>query len=278
MDGIIVSIKYGNYVVLANDVFYNTSVKGLLKFKNKIYVGDKVSLTDELFIIDELYPRHSLLKRPQIANIDQMFLIFSLKEPDFSYYLAFKYLTYANFNNVKASIVLTKKDMSDDKEANEIVENFAKVGVSVYITSSKNNEGLSEIKELFKDKITVLVGQSGVGKSSLINAIDPNYAREIGEYSLALGRGKHQTKEVVLLPYEGGFIADTPGFSSLELDMSKLEIVMNFPGFNIEEKCFFNDCLHVSEKDCAIKKKVEEGNIPSIAYLSYIKLLEEGNK
>lgn len=276
MDGIIVSIKYGTYTILSEGVFYNTSPKGLLKFKNKLYVGDKVSIADGNFIIDEVYHRHSLLKRPQIANIDQMFLIFSLKEPDFSYYLAFKYLTYANYNHIKASLVLTKADKSDDKEVNEIKEVFSKIGVDTYVTSSKNKEGLEEIKKQFKDKITVLVGQSGVGKSSLINAIDQNFEREIGEYSLALGRGKHQTKEVILLPYEGGFIADTPGFSSLELDMTKLEIASYFPGFNSEDKCYFSDCLHVSEKDCVIKKMVEEGNIPSIAYLSYIKLLQEG--
>ena len=120
------------------------------------------------------------------------------------------------------------------------------------------------------------MGQSGVGKSSLLNAIDPNFTREIGEYSEALGRGKHKTKEVVLLPYLNGYIADTPGFSSLELNLSKLEIAHYFPGFkDLYLSCFYSNCLHLNEKECKVTEAVKEGNIPSIAYESYIKLLSE---
>ena len=202
--------------------------------------------------------------------------MFSLKEPDFSYYLAFKYLTYANFNNVKASIVLSKSDKSENKEIEEIKKIFNLLNIDVYVTSSKKLEGIDEIKDIFKDKITVLMGQSGVGKSSLLNAIDSNYSRDIGEYSVALGRGKHQTKETILLPYNNGYIADTPGFSSLELRLSKLQIAQSFPVFNVEHvNCRYSNCLHISEPDCAIKKLIEEGKIPLIAYQSYLKLLEE---
>ena len=144
------------------------------------------------------------------------------------------------------------------------------------MTSSKKQEGIEEVKNLFNEKISVLVGQSGVGKSSLLNAIDPNYTREIGEYSEALGRGKHQTKEVVLLPYMNGYIADTPGFSSLDLNLTKLEIAHYFPGFReLYLNCFYSNCLHQNEKECRVKDAVKEGIIPSIAYESYIKLLSE---
>ena len=276
MEGIIVSIKYGVYVVRCDDVLYNTSPRGLLKFKNKLSVGDKVILDDSNFIILDVMDRKSELKRPQIANIDQILLIFSLKEPDFSYYLAFKYLTYANYNGIKAKLVLTKSDKSSQKEIDEIIDTFKKIGIDTYVTCSKTGEGVNEIKDLFKDNITVLVGQSGVGKSSLLNAIDENYSREIGEYSLALGRGKHKTKEVILLPYQNGYIADTPGFSSLELDMNKLEIAQYFPSFEKDAlECFYSNCLHISEKNCKIKARVDSGDIPSIAYESYLKLLEE---
>ena len=120
------------------------------------------------------------------------------------------------------------------------------------------------------------MGQTGVGKSSLINAIDSNYEREVGEYSLALGRGKHKTKEVILLPYQGGYIADTPGFSSLELDLYKDDLAAFFPGFySLYNKCYFANCLHLSENRCAIKERVNTGEISSLAYDCYKKLSEE---
>ena len=276
MEGIVVSIKYGVYVVKNDNVLYNTSLRGSLKSRSKIYVGDKVIFDDTDCIIIDVYERKSLLKRPPISNIDQILLIFSLKEPDFSYYLAFKYLTYANFNGIAAKLVLTKADKSNEEEIKQIKEVFNKINIDAYVTSSPKGEGIEEIKELFKDKITVLVGQSGVGKSSLLNAIDSNYEREIGEYSLALGRGKHKTKEVVLLPYLDGYIADTPGFSSLELDMDKEEIAKNFPSFEKDAlECFYSNCLHISEKNCKIKNKVSSGEIPQIVYDNYLKLLEE---
>lgn len=275
MDGIVVSIKYGMYTVYSDGVLYNTSVKGLVKLKNKLAVGDKVELAEGNFVISDVYERVNSLKRPSVNNVDQILLVFSLKEPEFSYYLAFKYLTYANSNHIKASILLTKADKCSKEEIKEIKDIFNKTGIDVYVTSSKTQEGVESIRSLFKDKITVLMGQSGVGKSSLINAIDETFSREIGDYSYALGRGKHQTKEVILLPYQGGFICDTPGFSSLELDLRKIDVAHYFPGFEEYQKCYFNDCLHVSEKDCAVKKAINEGKIPSINYQCYLKLLEE---
>ena len=276
MEGIIVSIKYGVYVVESDGVLYNSSPRGLLKSKNKLYVGDRVILDDRSYQIIDVMERKSFLKRPSISNIDQILLVFSLKEPDFSYYLVFKYLTYASFNGIKASLVLTKADKSNKKEIDEITALFNKIGVQTYVTSSKSSEGVDKIKNLFTNKITVLVGQSGVGKSSLLNAIDNSYLRDIGEYSLALGRGKHKTKEVILLPYQNGYIADTPGFSSIELEMNKLEVAQHFPSFEKDAlECFYSNCLHISEKNCKIKAKIDSGEIPSIVYENYLKLLEE---
>ena len=276
MIGYVVSKKYGQYIVEADGVFYNAMVRGTLKLKDRVYVGDQVLLSDDNYVIYEILERKSLLKRPQISNVEQMVLVFSLVEPEFSYYLAFKYLTYANYNEVPALIVLSKADKADASIIEEIKQVFGKLNIPVYVTSSKKQEGIEEVKNLFREKISVLVGQSGVGKSSLLNAIDPNYTREIGEYSEALGRGKHQTKEVVLLPYADGYIADTPGFSSLDLNLSKLEIAHYFPGFkDLYLNCFYSNCLHQNEKECKVKEAVKEGIIPSIAYENYIKLLSE---
>ena len=278
MKGLIVAITCGLYAVKADDVIYNTKPRGVFRNQGvKPMVGDIVEFNPDDLVIETIYPRSSALKRPLIANISQIILVFSLKEPDFSYLLAFKYLTYANMYNIKAKIVITKIDKEHDEELiKQIKETFKSVDVETYFISNKTKEGLEEVKALFKDEVSCIMGQTGVGKSSLINAIDPNYDRQIGEYSMALGRGKHQTKEVVLLPYHGGYIADTPGFSSLDLHLFKEDLAAFYPGFNtLYNKCYFANCLHLSENRCVVKEKVNQGEISSLAYDCYKKLSEE---
>lgn len=279
MNGRIVALSCGIYTVAAeNGVLYNVPARGLFRNRSiKPIVGDAVNLDELNFIINEIYPRSSSLKRPPIANIDQMLIVESLTQPEFSYLLAFKYLTYANMNGIKAKIVLTKSDkFLNQAELDEIIETFKKINIEVYVVSNKNGNGLNEVKKLFENHITCLIGQTGVGKSSLINAVDPNFDRAIGEYSYALGRGKHQTKEVILLPYEGGYIADTPGFSSLELDLFKEDLAKFYPSFEDRSlTCFYSNCLHDTENKCTVKEAVKNGEIPQIAYDCYLKLLDE---
>ena len=278
MKGLIVALSCGVYSVSSEGVIYNVTARGIFRNQGvKPMVGDEVEFNPETMVMDVIYPRRSALKRPPIANISQIILVFSLKEPEFSYLLAFKYLTYANMHNIKANLVLTKIDKGvDESLVKEIKEVFASVGVNTYFVSNKTKEGLEEVKQLFSNEISCVMGQTGVGKSSLINAIDANYEREIGEYSFALGRGKHRTKEVILLPYSGGYIADTPGFSSLDLNLFKEDLAVFFPSFNgLYNKCYYTDCLHVSETKCAVKEKIEEGQISKKAYECYLKLLDE---
>ena len=278
MRGRIVSLSCGIYSINVDGVIYNAPARGLFRNRGiKPLVGDEVEIDSNNLIINTIYNRVSELKRPPIANIDQMLIIESLKEPEFSYLLAFKYLTYANMNNIKAKIILTKVDKQDDlKLINEIKETFKAIDIEVYVVSNKTGEGLKEVRELFANHISCLIGQSGVGKSSLINAIDKDFERKVGEYSKALGRGKHQTKEVILLPYEGGYIADTPGFSSLELNLYKEELAEFYPGFSdYFTKCYYSNCLHITENKCAVKERIEQGLYPKIAYDCYLKLSEE---
>ena len=278
MKGLIVALSCGVYSVRAEGIIYNLTARGVFRNQGiKPVVGDEVDFNEETMVIETVYPRNSFLKRPPIANISQIILVFSLKEPEFSYLLAFKYLTYANMNNIKAKLVLTKIDKDVDTELiNDIKNVFSSVGTETYFISNKTKEGLDEVKRLFTNEVSCVMGQTGVGKSSLINAIDPDYEREVGEYSNALGRGKHKTKEVILLPYQGGYIADTPGFSSLDLNLFKEDLAAFFPAFNhLYNKCYYTDCLHLSESKCAVKEAINEGKISQKAYECYQKLSEE---
>ncbi len=275
MEGRIVSISCGTYSILANGVIYKAPARGLFRMlKVKPLVGDKVQFDENNLLLTEVFPRTTFLKRPPIANIDQMFIVSSLVEPEFSYLLVFKYLAYANMNGINAKIILTKKDKFHDQEKlKEIFDTFQTLGIDIYAADNKRGDGIEQIKPLFADHISCFIGQTGVGKSSLANAIDPEFSRMVGEYSYALGRGKHETKEVILLPYQGGYIADTPGFSSLDLELYKEDLAIYFPGFyNLHTDCYFSNCLHLSEDKCAVKKAIAEKQIPEIAYECYKKL------
>lgn len=278
MKGKIIALQCGVYTVLSNEgLTFNIPARGAFRNKNfKPVVGDNVELNDTHEIIEKVEERTSYLKRPTVANLDQMIIVHSLCEPEFSYHLLFKYLTYANQNGIKAKIVLTKLDRADKTLVEQIKNTFETLGIEIYFVSNKKMTGIEEVKKLFANHTSCLLGQSGVGKSSLINAISPEFNRQVGEYSKALGRGKHKTKEVILLPYENGLIADTPGFSSLELDLFKEDLAQYFPGFNERfTDCYFSNCLHISENRCAVKQAIEEGKIPQIAYETYLKLSSE---
>ena len=272
MRGQIVSSSCGVFKILTEEGYFEGKARGALKNKfGRLYVGDYVDFNKEESVIENVENRKSFLKRPPISNIDQIVIILSYAKPEFSYELVFKYLTYSRMNGIDACLIVTKVDMCDKKEdLDEIKYVFETLGVKTYFVSNKSGVGLDKVNEIFKNKVSCLMGQSGVGKSSLLNAINDDYKRNIGEYSKALGRGKHETKEVVLLPFEGGYIADTPGFSSLELDLYKEDLAQFFPGFDEYNKCFYSNCLHVSEKKCAIKEKVESGLIPKKAYDTYL--------
>lgn len=277
MKGRILSNIKGVYEIYTPLKNYYASSRGIIRNrKEKIEVGDYVQFDENKGVIFSIEERKNQLIRPSIANIDLLIIISSIKEPDFSYSLILKYLTYANKNNVPAFLFISKVDNKKDYlQFLKIKEVFEQININIYPISKFNPEFINNAKQIIQDKTICLLGQSGVGKSSLLNLINSNFNREIGEYSKALGRGKHQTKEVRLLPYLNGFIADTPGFSSLELNCFKEDLAMYFPGFKDYNKCFYPSCLHISETKCYIKKLLMEGKIPEIIYFNYLKLSEE---
>ena len=279
MRGKILSSKGNVYVVLGEDgIFYNVFPRGLLKFRNKnVMVGDECNIDDENFSIEDILPRKNSLIRPKVSNVDQIFVMMSVKRPELSKELIFKFLTYVNMNNVEPKLILTKYDLLDDKSMyNDFIDELNKLGVEVFLISKYDESSISLLKEKLKNKTSMFMGQTGVGKSSFINMLDASFERKEGEYSEVLHRGKHQTKEVILLPYEGGYIIDTPGFSSLDLDISKHDLAHFFPGFNkLYTSCFYTDCLHKNEKNCKIKEEMANNLFSDETYNIYLKLLEE---
>ncbi len=277
-EALILSTIGGVYKVYSENKILEVKPRGIFRHKKiKLLIGDKVLINEEEKMIEEIIERKNSLFRPKIANLDLGVIVVSLVTPNFSSYLLDKFLTLLNMSEVKPLIVLTKEDLMDDKDRiKEIIENYNKIGVKVIPFSKKTKFGLEEIKEEVKGKIIAFMGQTGVGKSSLINVLDPNFERDIGEYSIALGRGKHQTKEVILLPYENGFIADTPGFSSLELPIYKEDLSLFFPGyFTYKQECKYTNCLHISERDCKVKEALTKDELSIESYQNYLDISKE---
>lgn len=278
MVGKIISIINGKYVIYSDGITYNSFIKGIFRYKKeRLLVGDDVVFNDDNFIIQTKLERKNELIRPLVSNIDQIFIVMSMKEPNFSKLLLYKFLTYVNMNNIPAKVILSKCDLMDENdEIDNLIKELKNLGIDVFKLSKNNNDEIELIKKELNDKTSIFMGQTGVGKSSLINLIDPLYDRKIGEYSTALGRGKHQTKEVILLPYNNGFIGDTPGFSSIDLNIYKEDLSAYFPGFNkYYNECYFSNCLHINEKECMIKKQIDNGVLSKDSYTIYLKLLNE---
>lgn len=237
-------------------------------------VGDKVIIDYDNKYILEILPRKNELIRPTIANIDQAVIITSVHIPDFSSNLLDKLLVTIEFNNVTPIICFTKLDLIDDKKREEIdmyINYYRSIGYQVFLNTDP------EIKDIFKDKVTVFAGQSGAGKSTLLNRLDSNLNLETGEVSVALGRGKHTTRHVELIPLLGGYVADTPGFSSLEfIGMTNSDIRDNFIEFNeYKDNCEYKDCMHNNETKCYIKDKVNDGTIIPSRYENYLKFINK---
>lgn len=282
--GIIIKGIGGFYYVEADGLVYECKARGVFR-KEKItpMCGDNVviSINEEEKAentVDRILPRKSFLQRPPVANIDRLIIVVAGAEPRPNTLLIDRLTAIAVSRGIEPVIVLNKADLAD---VDELCSTYKKVGFETVIASGKTGEGVDEIKALLKGKTCAFTGNSGVGKSTLLNWIDPSLSIKTAEISQKLGRGKHTTRECTLHKIDGGYVADTPGFASLEI--LKNEIIMKdelpncFPEFHeyIEDCRFYPDCAHMDDKDCAVRAAVESGDIPKTRYESYRALYEE---
>lgn len=276
MLGKIIKQISNDYTIKVDNNLYVCKPRGKFRKLNITpLVGDNVIIDEENNYILEILKRKNELDRPSISNIDQVVIVTSVKIPDFSSNLLDKLLNIIEFNNIKPVICFTKMDLLNQEELKyikEIMDYYKKIGYEVYVNTDES------LKNIFKDKITVFAGQSGAGKSSLLNRLDCNLNLEIGEVSIALGRGRHTTRHTELIEVLSGLIADTPGFSSIDFkNMKKSDIRDNFIEFNeYRENCEYKDCMHINERKCAIKDMVENNIIMKSRYENYLKFVEKG--
>lgn len=280
LNGIILKGIGGFYYVEAADTVYECKAKGVFR-KNRItpLAGDRVEITireNGENTIDNICERNNSLVRPQVANVDNMLLVSSVVEPTVNTLVLDKMIAIAEKKKIEPIIVFSKSDLSD---STAFVEVYKKAGFKTFSVGKESGE-LDNIKALLNNKVTVLTGNTGVGKSTLINKLAPHLDLATGEISDKLGRGRHTTRQAELFPLFGGYVIDTPGFSSL--DFLSNEIIMKdelqyfFREFDDSiGKCMFVDCSHVSEKGCAVLEKVKSGEISASRHSSYVSIYNE---
>lgn len=272
------------YVNVESMGLYECKAKGNFRNKKiKPLVGDNVEIDiidedNKIGNITEIFGRKSELIRPAVANVDQAIVIFAAADPAPNFNLLDRFLVMMQNQNIDTIICFNKMDKVkiEDKETLESI--YKDSGCKLKFLSVKFNEGLNEIKDILKNKTTVLAGPSGVGKSSFVNKLNPEAEMETGAISEKIKRGKHTTRHSELI-YLGGetYLMDTPGFSSLALfDMEKEELKDCYPEFDMfDEPCRFLGCVHVNEPDCIIKENVSNGTINETRYTNYKLLYEE---
>ncbi len=271
----------GFYYVATKDGLYECKARGLFR-KDEItpLPGDNViiSVIDEKSkrgYIEKILDRTSVLVRPAVANVEQLVAVIAAKSPEPDLMLLDKLLISAENCNILTVICINKIDLDPENKRKSIFVDYTKAGYSVIETSSKENTGFEELKAALKGQISVFAGQSGVGKSTILNKIMDTMVMETGSLSDKIDRGKHTTRHAQLVELsDGGYIVDTPGFSSfelMELEFSRLQYFYHeFEDFT--EMCKFRGCSHVGETDCGVKRAVECGKISEDRYLRYVEL------
>ncbi len=281
LDGIIIKGIGGFYYVEAAGEIYECKARGVFRKSGiKPLAGDRVSISindNAENTIDEIYERKTVLPRPPVANVDRLFIVSSVCEPKPVFLIIDRLTALAVNKGIEPIVVFTKSDLDN---AGEYAEVYRKAGIKTFTVSCVSGEGVDAVKEELKNHISAFCGNTGVGKSSLLNAIDPELALKTGEISDKLGRGRHTTRHSELFKVDGGYVADTPGFSSFETEETELILKDDLP-FAFKEfepyigQCKFTSCLHVKDKGCRIIQAVEDGDIPASRHESYCSMMEQ---
>ncbi|MDT3425630.1 ribosome biogenesis GTPase [Paenibacillus forsythiae] len=291
-EGVIVKALSGYYYVKPlregkispEDEIVQCRARGIFKKRGQSpLVGDRVlySLTENgEGTVDELRPRDSELIRPPVANVKLAVLLFSVREPDLNLQLLDKFLVHIEHSGLETIIVLTKRDLAeeDGEGIAQVKELYERIGYEVLVTSSRTGSGSGELRKRLAGIISVFAGQSGVGKSSMLNRLVPGLSLETSEISMRLGRGRHTTRHVELMDIgDGGYVADTPGFSQLDfLELGVEELSSCFREFvPLASECKFRGCSHLHEPGCRVIEAWEAGEIADSRYEHYKQFFTE---
>ncbi len=283
-EGIITKAVGGNYYVDVSDGVLCCNARGVFR-KEKISpcAGDNVIVSAEenaVPLITEIKERRNHIIRPPLANLDCALLVTSAVDPLPNTLVTDKLISIFESKRIEPVIVITKQDI---RECEDFASVYRSCGFNVFYMDNSTGKGIDEIKEYIRGKLSALIGNSGVGKSSLMNHLFPGLERSTGDISKKLGRGRHTTRQVELFRLDGGYIADTPGFSTVEVSrygfIPKNELQNSFREFtDYLGKCRFRDCVHLKESGCAVTEALREGKIEQSRYDSYARMCEEADK
>lgn len=270
----------GFYYVYADDRVWECSLRGRFRVKKQDFIaGDNVMIlpvSEAKATIEKVIDRKNSLTRPAVANVDQAILVFALSQPDPDYNLLDRLLVQTGKTGIDRLIVFTKSDLVQH-DADQTIDYYRALDYPVLTVSNKTKAGIGAVRTYIQEKVSVLAGPSGTGKSSLLNSLEPGRVLKTGQVSAKIGRGRHTTRHVELISVTGGLVADTPGFSALSLPEMKREELQNYFPEIAERRpgCRFKSCLHDKEPDCTVKEAVKNNEIAVFRYEHYVQFLQE---
>ncbi len=284
MKGLVIKAIGDLYSVETEKEIIECKARGIFRKKGISPVcGDKVEVVTDnsTAVIDKIYDRKSLIIRPPLANLDELVFVTSVCEPSPNLLILDKFIAVAEYKKIQPAIVFTKIDKQD---CSKYLNIYDKIGIDIFCVDNISGEGTDKVKDALKNKFSAFTGNTGVGKSSLLNNIFPELNIPTNEISKKLGRGKHTTRHVELYRLEsGGYIADTPGFSSFDTNRYDIIYKDDLAGCFREfapyvNHCRFNDCSHTKEKGCAVIEAVNNGEIPESRHESYVEMYEQAKQ